>query len=109
MNGERFSMRQERARAVRYSWALRGPVAHPTPGWEEGARCRGARRIFFSSSNTHITAARKLCEGCPVRLDCIASCFQREDGRYCFGVYGGLVPAERLKARREDARSGRPS
>lgn len=49
-------------------------------------------------------AAKKVCTGCPVRLECLADAL---DSRTEYGVWGGLTERERraLLRRRPDVRS----
>lgn len=90
-----------RARAVRESWALRGPVAVERDGWQERRKCAGMRDVFFGTTRSDVKRARAICEGCPVRLDCLAAAHKAEPSTvlHCFGIYGGLTPAERCKGR----------
>jgi len=44
-------------------------------------------------------AARAVCVGCPVRLDCLHEAFnvEQRDGDDIYGMFGGLTPAERIE------------
>lgn len=47
--------------------------------------------------------AKRVCSGCPVRLECLASAIEHERGLsigYRYGVWGGLTPAERIEYER---------
>lgn len=104
-----FSMVEARRRALRESWALRAfPVARS--GWERRAACRGVQDLFSieevgAEAVRSIAAAVAVCEGCPVRLECLQQAMfeeQRQADR--FGVRGGFSAAERRRLGREQRR-----
>jgi WhiB family transcriptional regulator, redox-sensing transcriptional regulator len=63
------------------------------------AACRGTanRDIFFPTRNegpNGAEAAKSVCEGCPVRVECLEYALEAEEE---FGVWGGTTPAERRR------------
>jgi WhiB family redox-sensing transcriptional regulator len=42
-----------------------------------------------------VTAARQVCAGCPVRLDCLLDVLEGEDPSRRWGITAGLTPDER--------------
>jgi WhiB family redox-sensing transcriptional regulator len=68
--------------------------------WRDEALCREADpEIFFPESGGTATQARKVCDRCPVRAECLEFALER---REIHGIYAGLTTAERnaiLKAR----------
>lgn len=78
------------------------PDTEPARAWLKDAACRaeGVDPDLFYPVNTvdGIGAARAICEGCPVRQDCLIDCMRHEGGRAAasrFGVYAGLSPRQR--------------
>lgn len=64
--------------------------------WQDEAVCKGQGEIFFferGSNKLRIKQAKELCEGCPVRRECLDFAL---DNRFEFGIYGGKTPNERL-------------
>lgn len=66
------------------------------PGWHVFAACAGlGPDLFFAEEPEALDAARRVCRRCPVALECAeASMGER------YGIWGGLTPAERRRARR---------
>ncbi|ELP64101.1 transcription factor WhiB [Streptomyces turgidiscabies Car8] len=65
--------------------------------WELRAACRAADPDTFFSSKS-IGLARQLCQGCPVRMECLESALVREDGvakAFRTGLVAGLTGAQR--------------
>ena len=63
------------------------------PSWRLQAACRGVDpELFFPSPRQRAAAARAICDGCPVRGECLA--FALEAG-IDDGVFGGLTRDER--------------
>lgn len=74
--------------------------------WQERAACGGADvRIFYPSSGAHTGEAKRICEPCPVRAECLAFALERDEE---WGVWGGLDPDER-RALRTDYVVGSPA
>jgi WhiB family redox-sensing transcriptional regulator len=74
--------------------------------WGERARCRSSEPDAMFVMGAAQRAATKICIGCPVRAECLATAL---DGRIEFGVWGGLTERQRraLLRRRPDVRSWR--
>ncbi|MGH8973674.1 MAG: WhiB family transcriptional regulator [Acidimicrobiia bacterium] len=67
-----------------------------------GAACRGAPAHWFfpaaeGDEADPYVAARALCQGCPVRLECLAWAIETRERH---GMWGGHAPAERRALRR---------
>lgn len=81
------------------------PVA-PKP-WAAQAACGPAtRHLFFGDSETatsmsRMVAARKVCEGCPVRLPCLQYALDNYEDD---GVWGGMAGAARVALRKRTLR-----
>lgn len=69
------------------------------PGpWVLDAACVGIDpELWFPEKGGDPTDARRICAGCPVRLDCLdyALTVERWDGETAHGVWGGLSGMER--------------
>jgi WhiB family redox-sensing transcriptional regulator len=67
--------------AVREDWRLYG-------------RCRGYRDpdLWYSSNRREQAKARAICDGCPVKLECLAYSLRRPEP---YGVWGGIAQGER--------------
>lgn len=62
-----------------------------TNDWAAQAKCRGSEdRLFVEGAEQR--RARTLCQGCPVRLECLAEAL---DNRIEWGIWGGLTERER--------------
>ncbi|OZM69903.1 hypothetical protein CFN78_28175 [Amycolatopsis antarctica] len=83
-------------------------------GWRDRAACQtgallqvsttsatGAAEVFFPfPSERELTLrAKRVCQGCPVRTDCLPEAL---DNGYDHGVWGGLDERERRELRRAD-------
>ena len=72
--------------------------------WMRGGNCRHyPPAAFFPSDGVGVDAARKICEGCPVKAPCLEYALAE---RIDHGVWGGCSERERrriLKRRRQDA------
>jgi len=86
-----------------------------TDNWRNQAACRGADiNLFFSERGDHGTlkTATEICNGtnttppCPVKQQCLDYANSMADSFYGdnHGVYGGLVPNQRIQLRRKHAR-----
>lgn len=69
------------------------PVLHAPPA------CAGDPELFFPmpSQVVQIAAAKRVCEGCPVRRDCLAFALTHA----VHGIWGGTTEAERAQIQRE--------
>jgi WhiB family redox-sensing transcriptional regulator len=65
--------------------------------WAARAACRTEdANLFFSDSDDSVAEAKRICQPCPVRAECLAEALRTEDGpRY--GISGGLTPDERAQ------------
>jgi WhiB family redox-sensing transcriptional regulator len=74
--------------------------------WASRGACRDVdpEQLFVSGAAQH--KAKTICNGCPVRTDCLAEAL---DGGLQYGVWGGMTERERrsLLRRRPDVRSWR--
>lgn len=64
----------------------------PDSGWEDAAACagnaEGLTRLFFSDEPAEIAAAKRICAGCPVVVQCLEAAVLRGEQ---FGVWGGQL------------------
>lgn len=66
--------------------------------WMQRAVCRSqGSETFFPSDGRGVTAARKVCELCPVRQSCLDYAMTNE---ILHGVWGGTSERERARLRR---------
>lgn len=66
--------------------------------WERGA-CKGyPTDWWFPEARPPRAEALKLCEGCPVKKQCLDECRRVEEPGYRFGVWGGMTVGARLVA-----------
>lgn len=74
--------------------------------WQERANCLDAdAEAFFPSEKVRITSGvRRICEGCPVRPDCLEHAMTHGEW---FGVWGGLSVDERRQLERKRRKAGR--
>lgn len=68
--------------------------------WRSAAACtRVAPEVFYpldlGPSAPAVTAARRVCAGCPVRSACLTDVMRSEDPARRWGVTAGLTPDER--------------
>lgn len=68
---------------------------HPSVFYPE----KGPRPVRGPGADTRamVAQARKICDLCPVRIDCLE--FAMLDGQWWWGVWGGLTARERRKLR----------
>lgn len=66
--------------------------------WRKWAACRGASEPFFSYDEETVARARAICEGCPVRKECLRTALA--DPRLT-GVWGATTEAQRDRIRRQ--------
>jgi len=63
--------------------------------WRDRANCRGTATGTFFPDKSHrevAIAARQVCRGCEVRLDCLAYAIVHDEP---FGIWGGLSIKQR--------------
>jgi WhiB family transcriptional regulator, redox-sensing transcriptional regulator len=76
-----------------------------TPPWHAEAACRGRdperwfpeKRKTLAEEIRAALPAKRICAGCPVLTECLATAFEND-----FGIWGGSTPAERERV------AGRP-
>jgi WhiB family transcriptional regulator, redox-sensing transcriptional regulator len=67
--------------------------------WMSKACCRGSDAdSFFPSNGLGVEAVRRVCEACPVRVDCLEYALAN---RLDYGVWGGTSERERQRILRE--------
>jgi WhiB family transcriptional regulator, redox-sensing transcriptional regulator len=63
--------------------------------WQDFAACRGVDgEMFFPEKGGTTTDARRICQGCEVRTECLDFALARHEQN---GIWGGLSPRERRK------------
>lgn len=76
------------------------------PSWRESALCQQADpELWFPEPWEDNRAAKLICGWCPVRSECLAWAMDTNEP---YGIYGGLTPNERHRARRS-ALAGAPA
>jgi WhiB family redox-sensing transcriptional regulator len=71
---------------------------------EEQLPCRASEaELFFAESPSDVELAKALCQGCPVRAECLAGALERREP---WGVWGGelflqgvVIPRKRPRGR----------
>lgn len=80
---------------------IEGLAPHPLipAPWTIDAACANADpSLFFLDLGRPATAAKAICAGCPVRVDCLDFALASKER---FGVWGGMTEKERrVEARR---------
>ena len=79
-------------------------VLDPTSFDEELLPCRvNSAELFFAESPSDVELAKGLCQGCPVRTECLAGALERREP---WGVWGGelfqsgaVIPRKRPRGR----------
>lgn len=78
--------------------------------WRLYAECEGSDpELFFPKRGEPIHRARKICEACPVSVECLEDALDRKEPS---GVRSGLSPNQRtvlLRKRESDKATQRPS
>ncbi len=82
-----------------------GALGIQRPDWHDEGACVGYKQEhWFPTAGTeaakHYRAARKVCMGCPVRVECATHGIDNER----FGMWGGLTPHDRRRARLDSHR-----
>lgn len=66
--------------------------------WKLAAACRDVDPgLFFPGRGKSATEAKAICNGCPVRAECLSYALDNDED---FGVWGGLSLSERVKYKR---------
>lgn len=69
--------------------------AAPPPDWMDSAACAQVDiDMFFPEKGGSTRAAKSICRGCDVDVDCLAYALEHEER---FGVWGGLSERERRR------------
>ncbi len=72
--------------------------------WRLDARCAEVDpELFFPEPGAPTAPAKRICAGCPVRVECLAYAL---DTREAHGVFGGLSAQERLRLLRRPRTTG---
>lgn len=67
--------------------------------WQDYGNCRGADAdLFFPERGASTRRAKAICDGCPVRRECLDYALAHGEK---FGIWGGLSERERRRVRRE--------
>lgn len=77
-----------------------------TPEWNERAACLDMDPdVFFPTDTAGVVAAKRICAGCPVRVECLEWALEHGER---WGVWGGASERERRRmwARRARAAGG---
>lgn len=81
--------------------------------WQEDGECNKYNPDLFyperPGKKTSYDAARKICDGCPVKDICLDYAMEMEDNAYAsrHGMFGGLTPQERQRlAKRNNGMKG---
>lgn len=81
--------------------------------WQHQAKCLGATKAFFPpkedrtpNEDPTTSAAKAVCVGCPVRLECLEHALVRNIRH---GVWGGTSERERRQFRRKWVKDGKPN
>lgn len=73
-------------------------MSHPDLEWQDEAACIGVDpEIFFPTRGVPSEPAKKICAGCPVRVECLEYA-ERELLKH--GVWGGLSERQRKERRK---------
>jgi WhiB family redox-sensing transcriptional regulator len=84
-------------------------LSRPGWGWQDRAACRGEDVVLFFGPDgerqpereIRERKAKELCEGCPVRQECLGYAISRPEK---YGTWGGLNEEERSAERRRRMR-----
>ena len=73
--------------------------------WRQAAACRGKPTAWWfpdpgPAGAEALSAARAVCDACPVRADCLAEALATKEQ---MGIWGGLTASERRRITRGDA------
>jgi WhiB family redox-sensing transcriptional regulator len=72
----------------------------PQP-WREQAACKGEpTEVWFATQGHGVKVAKRICNTCPVRIDCLRWAV---DEQINHGIFGGRTPRERRMLRRGNA------
>ena len=78
--------------------ALVGTLDIEDADWHDRALCAQTDpEAFFPEKGGSTREAKKICEGCPVRAECLAYALAHDER---FGIWGGLSERERRRLKR---------
>lgn len=78
--------------------AIVGTYGRGDPNWQERALCAQTDpEAFFPEKGGSTREAKKICEVCPVRAECLAYALENDER---FGIWGGLSERERRRLKR---------
>jgi len=67
--------------------------------WQDDAACRDVGGdAWYPAKGRRAPLARSICEGCPVRVDCLEDALDRHDQ---YGIWGGYNIDERQKIQQQ--------
>lgn len=70
----------------------------PPEPWMDGASCRSTEPdLFFPEGNGQPDAAKRICNGCDVRLQCLAYALRNDEKH---GIWGGTTGQQRARMRK---------
>lgn len=79
------------------------PLVHSDQKWTEDAICAQIDPdLFFPEKGASIQQAKRVCDSCPVRQQCLDAALRNNER---FGIWGGLSERERREYRRDDSTS----
>lgn len=78
---------------------VRQPAEDEALSWQTDALCAQTDpEAFFPEKGGSTREAKRICEGCEVRSECLEYALENDER---FGIWGGLSERERRKLRRE--------
>lgn len=75
--------------------AVELPTLGATVTWQSMAACHGRTTLMYAEDQISERIAVAVCQGCPVRPQCLADVISTEPPLARFGVRAGLTVAER--------------
>ena len=66
------------------------------PTWHADAACKGATSLFYPGQGVAMDDAKTLCQGCPVRVQCLDYALTRPE---IHGTWGGESERSRKRIR----------
>ena len=89
---------QEGPRMREIAAAILGTYGTSDTRWQERALCAQTDpEAFFPEKGGSTREAKKICEVCPVRAECLAYALEHDER---FGIWGGLSERERRRLKR---------
>lgn len=76
------------------------PPPEPEVTWEDSALCAQADPEAFFPEGGSVVRAKKVCERCQVRIECLKFALDHD---MAFGIWGGTSELERRFMRRQQA------